>query len=397
VGADDRLKVLWLAPYPFASGGPSSSRGSVHPAPWLSVLARSLEAEGTVDLRIASLSRETSTRVLDETSEAWSTEYLPAASGYLKLATAFMRDAAKLRRYVREWDPDVVHGHGTEGEYGVAATKSGYPSVLTIQGMMARLAGLETGVTYRRARYAIMARHESAAIRDAGAIVANTEFAAEFAASIAPNARIARIPNPVSRVFFETTRIHSTRGPFFLSVGTLSEAKGSDVLVRAFLDVAADHPDVELLVVGADSSGFASRVLQPMVEADPQGHRVRFLGWVKTQAEIASLLSEAVGFVLPSLMENSPTVLMEAMVVGVPCIATNVGGIPELVSGGDFGILVPADDTQSLAEAMRVILDDPELAQEIAGGARRVARDRHEPDAIARETLDLYREVARNG
>jgi glycosyltransferase involved in cell wall biosynthesis len=81
------------------------------------------------------------------------------------------------------------------------------------------------------------------------------------------------------------------------------------------------------------------------------------------------------------------------MVSGMPVIATNVGGIPSMVTDGETGLLVPPRNSQALAEKIVWLLTHPEERRRLGENARRVARDRHAPEKVATETLKAYREI----
>jgi glycosyltransferase involved in cell wall biosynthesis len=96
---------------------------------------------------------------------------------------------------------------------------------------------------------------------------------------------------------------------------------------------------------------------------------------------------------LPSANENSPNTLAEAMVSGLPVIATSVGGIPSMVEHGKTGWLVPPHNPPDLANAILDLLNNPEKRTRLGQAARQRARDRHLPEHVATQTMDAYREI----
>jgi glycosyltransferase involved in cell wall biosynthesis len=134
--------------------------------------------------------------------------------------------------------------------------------------------------------------------------------------------------------------------------------------------------------MGVALQQLASRLLPPA--------NVRFLGY---RADVADLLVASDVFVLASDWEGLPVSILEAMLCGLPVVATRVSGIPEAVTDGEEGWLVPPRDPARLAAAIGCLLDDPAAA--IAMGRRgrqRVLRD-FSLERAARATADLYREV----
>jgi len=161
------------------------------------------------------------------------------------------------------------------------------------------------------------------------------------------------------------------RGAFgkrVLFVGRLDPVKGAPLLIEAFAKAAADHPDAVLTVVGDGPSRAAAEA--QAAELGIAG-RVRFLGF-RSQAEVAEILEEADMLVLPSFAEGVPVVLMEAMASRIPVVASLVAGVPELVSEGESGFLVPPGDVETLADRIETLLADPERARAmgLAGRAK---------------------------
>jgi glycosyltransferase involved in cell wall biosynthesis len=119
---------------------------------------------------------------------------------------------------------------------------------------------------------------------------------------------------------------------------------------------------------------------------------VTWLGPLSADA-IAAELEHASLYVHPSLIDNSPNALAEAMIVGVPCIASSVGGIPSMVRDGIDGLLYGPNDVYSLAGRIAAIEADPSLAASLGNNARERAQQRHNPEAIAKATMEMYTDV----
>ena len=103
--------------------------------------------------------------------------------------------------------------------------------------------------------------------------------------------------------------------------------------------------------------------------------KVVFHGFIKDKAKLARLFRRADIFVLPSVNEGFPIVLMEAMSFGLPIVATTVAGIPELVKDGETGILVPPRDPQALADAIARSIESPDLREQYSRNAQRHVKE----------------------
>jgi glycosyltransferase involved in cell wall biosynthesis len=168
-------------------------------------------------------------------------------------------------------------------------------------------------------------------------------------------------------------------------VGRLCPQKGQLLLVDALAKVLNGGVDCRLVLAG---DGEMRATIEQHIEALGIGRRVEITGWIDEE-EVRRQIVAAKAMVLPSLAEGLPVVIMEALALGRPVVSTFVAGIPELVVPGQTGWLVPAGDTEQLAEAMRTVLAAPcEMVREM--GAR--GRDRVlEYHSVATETAKLER------
>lgn len=165
----------------------------------------------------------------------------------------------------------------------------------------------------------------------------------------------------------------STARTVVLSIGKFEHKKGQDVLIQAFSALAVDHPDLELWLVGASAPELGP--LRTLAAESTSADRIRFHVDVPHE-QVGGLIAAASLFVLPSRQEPFGIVLLEAGCLGIPIVATRVGGIPEIVDDGLTGELVEPDDVAGLAAAMHRSLSDPVSARARADRfAARVEQD----------------------
>ncbi|WP_426424830.1 glycosyltransferase family 4 protein [Bradyrhizobium genosp. A] len=155
---------------------------------------------------------------------------------------------------------------------------------------------------------------------------------------------------------------HFGRGEQLLFVGRLAAVKGLTILLEALVRIDG----VTLKIAG---DGPERRMLEQKARALGLWERVQFLGY-QSQQQVRELLKETDLFVLSSFAEGVPVVLMEAMAAGVPVIATRIAGIPELVQDGTNGSLVSPGDVNATVDAIRRLLDDPDLRNSFASAGR---------------------------
>ena len=175
-------------------------------------------------------------------------------------------------------------------------------------------------------------------------------------------------------------------GPVFGAAGRLVTVKGFDCLLRAFAAVVAEAPAARLEICG---DGPLRSELEAQARRLGCGHAVTFLGWRRDYPACAGGWDV---FVQPSLEEGFGVALLEAMAHGLPAVASDVGGIPELVEPGVTGWLVPPGDDAALARALLASLRAPCAIRRMGDAARRSAA-RFSTEAMALQTAALYEEL----
>ncbi len=171
------------------------------------------------------------------------------------------------------------------------------------------------------------------------------------------------------------------------AVGTLTAEKSLDVLLAAAARLRARLPEMHLVLVG---DGPLRRRLETQAAVLGLGPRVQFTGLV---ADVRPWLGHVDVLVTPSRREGLPMVLLEALAMRRPVVATRVGGIPEIIEDGANGILVPPGDAAALAEALLRLLADRELRERMGNHGRQAVVERFGLAAMLRRTEALYEEL----
>jgi len=169
------------------------------------------------------------------------------------------------------------------------------------------------------------------------------------------------------------------------TVAVLRQPKGIDYMLEALPSLLADRPLLQYLIVG---DGPHRAALEATSAELGLGESVHFVG---RRTDVAEMLAAADLFVLPSLTEALPTGIIEAMAVGLPVVATDVGGIPEIVEHGNTGILIPPAAPLRLAEAIDRMFDSPRQRQAMGIAGRRSAINRFGIERHASRLADEYR------
>jgi glycosyltransferase involved in cell wall biosynthesis len=179
--------------------------------------------------------------------------------------------------------------------------------------------------------------------------------------------------------------------PVIAAVANIRRVKGIDVLVQAAALVVREVPNAIFAVIGAAlQERDYWEAIQNEIEGLGLGNNFRFLG---QRSDVQALLKQADIFCLPSRSEGMSNALLEAMACRLPCVATSVGGTPEVIVDGVSGFLVGSEDWAMLAARMLTLLRDPARARRMADEGRRVVESRFTLNHVAQTLSQLYNDL----
>ncbi|MFC1871161.1 glycosyltransferase family 4 protein [Chloroflexota bacterium] len=258
---------------------------------------------------------------------------------------------------IRQLKPDVIHEQGISGlAFGIKGFLK-IPYVVSPRGTELYLA---SGL-YRK--FIIRPALSNAAVR-----IALTQNMVDEMKRIFPN-EVNIIPNGVDLARFEAYSRGDARQrlgiaemeKIILCVANLRWEKGHEYLIEAMVDVSNSYPETRLFIVG---DGPRREIIQNLVQNKGLNEKVVFTGFIPPDM-IPEYMAAADVFVLPSLTEGFPNVLLEAMAAGLPIVATRVGGVPEIVTDGQNGFLAAAKDSQQLADKISLLLKDEDIRKQL--------------------------------
>ena len=171
------------------------------------------------------------------------------------------------------------------------------------------------------------------------------------------------------------------------AIGRLSREKGFHILIQALKSLAADLPDVELWIIGEGSEIEPLRRLAAELDL---ADRVKIRGY---EPEIAELLHAMDVFVLSSSREGLPNVLLEAMALELPVLASKVAGVPRLIEDRHNGLLVEPNSVSDLAEGLALLISDSKLRESIGKAARRTVVESYGFERRMEAILSIYDRV----
>jgi glycosyltransferase involved in cell wall biosynthesis len=266
-------------------------------------------------------------------------------------------NTALLSRLIKDYAIDIIHlqGVGRNATYGVqAAQANSVPLIATVQGIEVE------GVLSKQLPAALerwQRRQLEQTVTAAHAVSSCSTYLGERLLEVVPSARVKllTIYNGIdAQEFAQQQPRQQLPNDYILGIGRFVAKKGFDVLLRAYAVLCERLTDVPALVLAGD--GVERAHLHQLAQALNIAERIIWLGPVTDRTQIAALYQHAHLCVIPSRHEPLGIVTLEAMAAGCPLVASRVGGIPEVVRDGIDGVLVKADDSEALADAMQGVL-----------------------------------------
>lgn len=301
-----------------------------------------------------------------------------------------IRTALDLRQFIRSENVQIVHTFFESADLlgGLVAKLSGVPVLISSRRDMGILRSTRHRVAYRLFSPLF---NQVQAVSDA---VREETIRAD---RIDPN-KVVTIPNGI-----EIDKLTAAKGsgslrqslglddafPLIVTVGHIRRVKGYDMLLRAAAEVCRIHPNATFLIVGSVQEPECERDLHDLVRQFHLERNVRFLGKMENE-NVWSLLKVCDVFCQPSRSEGMSNALLEAMACELPCVATAVGGTPEVLEDGRTGYTVASEDHQAAANRILRLLADPESARTMGRMARRVVEERFSAQSMIRSMAGMY-------
>ncbi len=295
-----------------------------------------------------------------------------------------------LYRFFKEEKPDIVQTHVLKANlYGtLAARLAKVPVVIATEMTLKDIASSKVS----RFRDRLIQPLVSAIVNKCDRFVVTSEFIQkEWSGSIKKN-RFEVVYPPFNLEKYDQA-IRKPQSSFRAIgkrvgfVGRLSEEKSVSTLLNAIGIVKRIYPDMELKIVG---TGPMESLLKKQCVDMRIANNVKFEGYKENSFES---LKEMDIFVLPSRTEGCPIVILEAMAMGLPVIATNVGGNPELVINNETGFLIPHDDAEVMAEKILLLIADKDYARQLGQNGRRRAFAEFHPSSFTHKLQNLYSQI----
>jgi len=300
------------------------------------------------------------------------------------LSTLYAGCILATRRKLRELQPDIVHGQGTERDSAFTAALSGFPNVVTVHGNVRQVI-TKLGAAPFSALWMI-GRIEAWTLRKTQGVVCLTNYTLQQVRDLARRTWV--VPNAVDESFFGIQR-NANDSTAILCVANILPYKNQNFLIRA-LDPVAEKLGLRLIFLG--SKGVDENYCQEffdLVKTRPWCSHEGF----KKGDELKAYLSSARLLVLPTLEDNCPMVALEAMAAGLPIAASRIGGVPDLIDHGVTGLMFDPHSADEMREAIVKLFSNQPWAEQMGAAGQQRAREQHRPVQIARRHVEIYREL----
>ena len=311
--------------------------------------------------------------------------------------------------------PDLIFIFGTENPFGLLANRLPVPVVISIQavlnGLVERIFNgltfyellreffskdtlIGEGLFHRRWQLEKLSKMEQIIYSRSNVFAGRTDWDKNWLSRLNRKAVYYHIDRILADDYYGASwDIKKTKKNLIFTTSSNAPFKGGITLVRALVELKKrGRKEVYLRIAGIHPFSIVGRNITRLKKKYKLHNQITILDRVHP-SEIISEMQMASIFVLPSHMDNSPNSLAEAMLIGMPCIASNVGGIPSMLQDGEDGLLYPHDDINSLADKLELMLDDPDYAVTLGSHARKKAVERHNPEKIANNTVAMYQQV----
>lgn len=408
------MRIMWFTNIPMPAVDRhlgSNTAGSGH---WLSSLLEALQKQGGLQLAVV-------TAMPNKGDMRFSTDGIdyfvvgqPRRTSHLSVREA---DLQRCEALVAEWQPDLVHIHGTERFFGLLGVRKliSPPTLITLQGVLATVAAhffgsltlgqiaratrwielpIGYGLLWDRWRYQCVLSREREILRGVRYYTGQTEWDRAQVWAHNPDAsywrigRVLRTPFYARRWSLQGCQRHTI---IFTNAGL--PLRDVESLLRAVSGLRREFPKVRLRLAGriSERSGYG-RFVRHTIRALGLEDAVELLGYISAN-QMAEVLVSSHVFAIASHVENESNSLCEAMLVGMPCVASYAGGLPSMVEQGRSGLFFPPGDAEQLGLTLRELFQNDDLAQSLAAGAFEAAAGRHDPKKVVDDLHRVYREI----
>lgn len=321
-----------------------------------------------------------------------------------------------LKAILEDFQPDVIHIFGTESWLCHVVEMTDKPCVVHLQGLL--LPCLNAFIPVGISKYDLMkynwiefikgislwhnkrvfdkkSKREYKFFKEISYFMGRTIWDKSISGFLSSKSTYFHVDEVLRDKFYTAFPWRYNKANRVLITSTLSDTlyKGLDLVIKTAALLIKEHFEFEWRIVGVKNDSKSARLFKKILNSEYSSLNISLLG-IKNTDEIIDLLSETTLYIHTSYIDNSPNSLCEAQLMGVPVIATNVGGVSSLIEDGKDGFLVPANDPYFLASRIVQLCNDQVFLKKISVQSRERAQKRHSKENILNQLLNTYRYLA---
>lgn len=338
---------------------------------------------------------------------------------------------------IKEWEdlikkeePDLVQVWGTEFSHGLSALKvckkHGIPSVIYMQGYLGSIARhylagisekeIKKNITFRdfikhdgilkqQKNYLVSCKREIEEFYLSGRIICENDWCEQSVKAVSPDIKIYRCPLSINEKFGKTQwNIDNCQRHSVICNASDYPLKGVHMLLKAIALLKNKYPDIKLYIPGTkvlEYNSFAQKLrrrgyakyIDRLIKKLNIEDNIVWLGPL-SQEELAKWYSKTHVFALCSAIENHSSSLKEAMITGLPCVASAVGGVPEYVRHGENGFLYRFEEYDIASSYIEKIFEDDSLAEKLSVNAREEMLKLHANNNVFERMAEIYNSIS---
>lgn len=318
---------------------------------------------------------------------------------------------------IHDYKPDIIHLFGLENPLATILNRTNIPIVVHIQGLLGPCSNafypssfsrssliwpptrrewlFRNGFLYAKKTLDIRAVKESDLFKDARYFMGRTEWDLHLTKLMSSKALYYKVNEALRPMFYDNAGMWKYSEGKFIITSTISETiyKGLDLILKTAKILKHEtNLDFEWNVVGVSENSNIVRFFEHSLQINSKNVNVIYVGVMNAENLINNSLKSSV-YVHPSYIDNSPNSICEAQLLGLPIIATNVGGVSSLIQHKENGILVPANEPYETAFWLKELSEKPAMALTFSQNGISTAIKRHDRNQILKDLLDSYKQI----
>jgi len=417
------MKILWLSPTPSKYKNEKHGYNGVG---WIESLQTLLENSNAIgQLGIAFSHPIDSKKIIQNKVTYYPIKRVKSGNAISRIITNWINpdnhqdEIKKLNPIIEDFKPEVIHIFGTESWLCQVARITDIPCIIHLQGLLLPYVNAYLPVGF--SKYDLIKSNWDEFIKGRGAwhnlrllekksqfeyqffkeisfYMGRTDWDESITGFLSSKSRYFHVDEVLRDIFYETMPWEYNKSDRIILTSTLSDTiyKGLDLVIKTAKILLKEGVQFEWRIIGVNEDSMSSSLFIKKLNHNYSALNIHLLG-IKKADEIVQLLSETIIYVHPSYIDNSPNSLCEAQMIGVPVIATNVGGISSLIENEKDGYLIPANDPYLLASKISLLSHNEQDLLKISKSGRDRAHKRHSRTTIMYQLIETYRYLANKG